>query len=90
MPQFGVLSRSAVGLLVYDGDAALGPGEESRRPGSRLKTPGLPVWVTSCQGHYGVMFNTNMELLRNYHAEKRLDDLDENKYQILRVSLWLL
>lgn len=27
--------------------------------------------VTSCSGHYGVLFNTNRELLRNYHAERR-------------------
>lgn len=45
----------------------------SRQPGSRLKTPALPIWVTSCCGHYGVMFNSNRELLRNYHAEKRFE-----------------
>ncbi|CAG5052148.1 unnamed protein product [Parnassius apollo] len=41
--------------------------------GSRLKTPALPIWVTCCSGHYGVLFNTNRELLRNYHAERRFD-----------------
>ncbi|XP_047538695.1 inactive ubiquitin carboxyl-terminal hydrolase MINDY-4B isoform X4 [Vanessa atalanta] len=30
-------------------------------------------YVTSCSGHYGVLFNTNRELLRNYHAERRFD-----------------
>lgn len=45
----------------------------SRQPGSRLKTPALPVWVTICCGHYGVMYNSNRELLRNYHAEKRFE-----------------
>lgn len=45
----------------------------SRQPGSRLKTPGLPIWVTCCCGHYGIIFNSNRELLRNYHAEKRFD-----------------
>lgn len=33
----------------------------------------MPVWVTSCCGHFGVMFNSNRELLRNYHAEKRFE-----------------
>lgn len=41
--------------------------------GSRLKTPALPIWISSCCGHYGVMFNSNRELLRNYHAEKRFE-----------------
>ncbi|CAB3221156.1 unnamed protein product [Arctia plantaginis] len=75
MPQFGILSRSPVGLLVWYG------GEENAKavinkqfPGSRLKTPALPIWVTSCSGHYGVLFNTNRELLRNYHAERRWQD----------------
>jgi ubiquitin carboxyl-terminal hydrolase MINDY-3/4 len=29
--------------------------------------------VTSCCGHYGIIFNSNRELLRNYHAEKRFE-----------------
>lgn len=48
-------------------------GVLARQPGSRLKTPALPIWVTSCCGHYGVMYNSNRELLRNYHAEKRFE-----------------
>ncbi|CAH0698692.1 unnamed protein product [Spodoptera exigua] len=47
MPQFGILSRSPVGLLVWYG------GEENSKnninkqyPGSRLKTPALPIWAT--------------------------------------------
>ncbi|KAJ4438075.1 hypothetical protein ANN_14014 [Periplaneta americana] len=72
MPQFGILTRSEVGLLVWD-EYTEGKCEESRQPGSRLKTPSLPVWVSSCTGHYGVLFNTNRELLRNYHAERRFD-----------------
>ena len=38
-----------------------------------MKTPALPIWVASCCGHYGVVFNSNRELLRNYHAEKRFE-----------------
>ncbi|XP_046974376.1 inactive ubiquitin carboxyl-terminal hydrolase MINDY-4B isoform X2 [Vanessa cardui] len=74
MPQFGVLSRSPVGLLVwYGNDDNITKNISRQYPGSRLKTPALPIWVTSCSGHYGVLFNTNRELLRNYHAERRFD-----------------
>ncbi|XP_063372730.1 inactive ubiquitin carboxyl-terminal hydrolase MINDY-4B isoform X3 [Cydia amplana] len=74
MPQFGVLSRSPVGLLVYYGNEDNAKNNANQQhPGSRLKTPAMPIWVTSCSGHYGVMFNTNRELLRNYHAERRFD-----------------
>lgn len=58
--------RSEVGFLVHEDD-----GQLNKQPGSRLKTPNLPIWVTLCHGHHGVLFNTNRELLRNYHAERR-------------------
>ncbi|XP_075235790.1 inactive ubiquitin carboxyl-terminal hydrolase MINDY-4B-like isoform X2 [Lycorma delicatula] len=69
VPQFGILNRNEVGFLIFEEKV----DEESRVPGSRLKTPSLPVWVISCLGHYGVIFNTNRELLRNYHAERRFE-----------------
>nr|XP_034194734.1 inactive ubiquitin carboxyl-terminal hydrolase MINDY-4B isoform X1 [Osmia lignaria] len=68
IPQWGVLVRSEVGFLVHEGD-----GQINKQPGSRLKTPSLPIWVTLCHGHHGVLFNTNRELLRNYHAERRFE-----------------
>ncbi|XP_054271596.1 inactive ubiquitin carboxyl-terminal hydrolase MINDY-4B-like [Macrosteles quadrilineatus] len=67
VPQYGILSRSEIGFLFYE------EGVEERMPGSRLKTPSLPIWVVCSQGHFGVMFNTNRELLRNYHAERRFE-----------------
>lgn len=70
MPQFGILARSPIGLLVLENECQAAT-MLSHQPGSRLKTPALPVWVTNCCGHYGVMYNSNRELLRNYHAEKR-------------------
>ena len=66
IPQWGVLVRSEIGFLVHEGD-----GQQNKQPGSRLKTPSLPIWMTLCLGHHGVLFNTNRELLRNYHAERR-------------------
>ncbi|KYM95510.1 hypothetical protein ALC62_13940 [Cyphomyrmex costatus] len=68
VPQWGVLMRSEVGFLVHESDSNI-----SKQPGSRLKTPSLPIWVTLCLGHHGVLFNTNRELLRNYHAERRFE-----------------
>ncbi|XP_011691798.1 PREDICTED: protein FAM188B2 isoform X1 [Wasmannia auropunctata] len=68
VPHWGVLMRSEVGFLVYEGDSNI-----SKQPGSRLKTPSLPIWMTLCLGHHGVLFNTNRELLRNYHAERRFE-----------------
>lgn len=65
------MCRSDVGFLLYDETSDSKAIEECKQPGSRLKTPSLPVWVANCAGHYGVLFNTNSELLRNYHAERR-------------------
>lgn len=56
-------------MLILEGENQL----FARQPGSRLKTPALPIWISSCCGHFGVMFNSNRELLRNYHAEKRFE-----------------
>ncbi|XP_077283192.1 inactive ubiquitin carboxyl-terminal hydrolase MINDY-4B, partial [Arctopsyche grandis] len=72
MPQYGVLARSAIGLLLWRGNGEK-QETEIQPPGSRLKTPASPIWVTYCMSHFGVMFNTNRELLRNYHAERRFD-----------------
>lgn len=79
--------------VYYDRDGEGQIQVQSRNPGSRLKTPGLPIWVwflmpffvikywfifyhfqvTNCMGHFGIIFNSNRELLRNYHAEKRFE-----------------
>ncbi|XP_055606143.1 inactive ubiquitin carboxyl-terminal hydrolase MINDY-4B [Uranotaenia lowii] len=72
LPQFGILSRGCIGIMVWEGDNEA-MSSSSRQPGSRLKTPATPIWVSSCCGHYGVLFNSNRELLRNYHAEKRFE-----------------
>lgn len=71
LPQFGILARSSIGLLILENDTK--NAGSTRQPGSRLKTPNLPIWIASCCGHFGVLFNSNRELLRNYHAEKRFE-----------------
>ncbi|BFF97593.1 inactive ubiquitin carboxyl-terminal hydrolase MINDY-4B [Drosophila madeirensis] len=73
VPQYGVLKRCMIGLLLWDIESTSAAVNQSRQPGSRLKTPNYPIWVTSCTGHYGVVFNRNSDLLRNYHAESRFD-----------------
>lgn len=48
MPQFGVLSRSPVGLLVWYGNEDNAKNNVNQQhPGSRLKTPAMPIWVSS-------------------------------------------
>ncbi|XP_063842046.1 inactive ubiquitin carboxyl-terminal hydrolase MINDY-4B-like isoform X1 [Scylla paramamosain] len=67
-PKTGILQRAEVGLLVWkrqDGGPVL--------VGSRLKTPSLPIWVTRCNDAYGILFNPNRDLIRDYHAENRFD-----------------
>ncbi|XP_053634002.2 inactive ubiquitin carboxyl-terminal hydrolase MINDY-4B-like [Cherax quadricarinatus] len=65
----GIVTRAEVGLLVWSRE------EDSGRSsvGSRLKTPSFPVWVTRCKDMYGILFNPNKELTRDYHAENRFD-----------------
>ncbi|XP_050422611.1 inactive ubiquitin carboxyl-terminal hydrolase MINDY-4B isoform X3 [Adelges cooleyi] len=70
IPHYGVLARSEVGLLVHYEETAT-PAQITQIPGSRLKTPSYPIWVVCAKGHYGVLFNTNRELLRNHLAERR-------------------
>ena len=64
-PRTGLISRGEVGLLRWTREAA------SEGVGSRLKTPHLPVWVTWANQAFGVLFNPNKDLLRDYHAENR-------------------
>ncbi|XP_050539580.1 inactive ubiquitin carboxyl-terminal hydrolase MINDY-4B isoform X2 [Daktulosphaira vitifoliae] len=70
IPHYGVLARSEVGLLVHFEETGT-PLQITQMPGSRLKTPSYPIWVTCTKGHYGILFNTNRELLRNHLAERR-------------------
>lgn len=74
--------RSEVGFLVHEGDNNI-----SKQPGSRMKTPSLPIWVTLCLGHHGVLFNTNRELLRNYHAERRYFICIYNIYTVYEYKI---
>ena len=37
--------------------------------GSRYKTPNLPLWVSCVNGHWGVLFSPNKDLLK---SENRL------------------
>ncbi|XP_071530561.1 inactive ubiquitin carboxyl-terminal hydrolase MINDY-4B-like isoform X2 [Panulirus ornatus] len=69
-PKTGILTRSEVGLLVWHQQDHR---EDLGKVGSRLKTPCFPVWVTRCNDSYGLLFNPNKDLTRDYHAENRFD-----------------
>lgn len=66
--KIGVVGRNDIGMLLWEKDQSL---TDKWNLGSRLKTPALPMWVTMVNGHYGVLFNPNKELMRSYHAENR-------------------
>ncbi|KAK3850658.1 hypothetical protein Pcinc_042648 [Petrolisthes cinctipes] len=70
IPKTGILVRSEIGLLVWNRQES---DENRTKVGSRLKTPTLPIWVTRCNDSYGVLFNPNRDLIRDYHAENRFD-----------------
>lgn len=46
LPQFGILARSVIGLLILENESQAS-SMLSRQPGSRLKTPALPIWVSN-------------------------------------------
>ncbi|XP_071530558.1 inactive ubiquitin carboxyl-terminal hydrolase MINDY-4B-like [Panulirus ornatus] len=69
VPKTGTLTRAEVGLLVWKRKE----DSEEVKVGSRLKTPTFPIWVTRFNDSYGVLFNPNKDLIRDYHAENRFD-----------------
>ncbi|XP_008067950.1 inactive ubiquitin carboxyl-terminal hydrolase MINDY-4B [Carlito syrichta] len=67
----GVLARSDIGYLQWGKDAS----EDDRlsQVGSRLKTPKLPVWLCSINGHHSILFCTNRQLLSDWKMERLFD-----------------
>ena len=66
----GILSRNDIGLLVFWSRQC--PSPYPTLPGSRLKTPVLPLWVTCVDHQYGVVFNPSKDLVKSSSAEIRL------------------
>lgn len=60
--------RSPMGLLVW-----LGNDDKTAtlNPGSRLKTPIVPIWLIISGEQSGVLFGEDKGLLRDYQAENR-------------------
>ncbi len=57
---------------------------------SRLKTPLIPLWVTSCNGTIGMLYIPNKDILKTHHAEKRLRYIF-NVFDSSKLSIeWLL
>ncbi|XP_064112362.1 inactive ubiquitin carboxyl-terminal hydrolase MINDY-4B-like [Macrobrachium nipponense] len=67
----GLLTRGEIGLLEWEKQE--GKKQYINVVGSRLKTPSMPVWVVRSGEFYGVLFNPNRDLTRDYHAENRFD-----------------
>ena len=65
----GLLERNYIGFLIWDKT----PDRTSRHKlGSRYKTPHLPIWVTSVNNQWGVLFNPRLDLMKSHSAENRL------------------
>ncbi|XP_042221215.1 inactive ubiquitin carboxyl-terminal hydrolase MINDY-4B-like [Homarus americanus] len=68
-PKTGIVTRAELGLLAWKREE----GCDQIKIGSRMKTPTLPIWISRCNDSYGLLFNPNKDLLRDYHAENRFD-----------------
>ena len=65
----GILDRNYIGFLIWDKSE----GKTSKHGlGSRYKTPHLPIWVTSVNNQWGVLFNPRLDLMKSHSAENRL------------------
>ena len=52
--QIGILERNDIGLLLLDSE------DSQPDPGSRIKTPFLPIWVTQINNQWGILFNLSL------------------------------
>ena len=64
----GILQRNDIGFLIWKNSKE---ETEELSLGSRLKTPCTPIWVTSVNNNWGVLFNPNRDLMKSYSAENR-------------------
>jgi len=64
----GITGRNEMGLLVWQTNEYL---TNKLGLGSRMKTPVLPIWITCVNDNWGVLFNPNRDLMKNYSAENR-------------------
>ena len=59
----GILDRNYIGFLIWDKSE----GKTSKHGlGSRYKTPHLPIWVTSVNNQWGVLFNPRLDLMKSH------------------------
>ncbi|XP_062607352.1 inactive ubiquitin carboxyl-terminal hydrolase MINDY-4B-like [Saccostrea cucullata] len=67
-PLKGIQERSEIGFLFWD----KGENDDDRTDvGSMLKTPKKPIWLTSVNGHPGLLFSTNLDLVSDWRVETR-------------------
>ncbi|KAL4220105.1 FAM188B2-like [Mactra antiquata] len=65
-PLRGLKERSQVGLLFWDRNEE---PDERTEIGSMLKTPKNPIWLTLINGHYGVLYSNNIDLVSDWRVE---------------------
>ncbi|XP_021350421.1 inactive ubiquitin carboxyl-terminal hydrolase MINDY-4B-like isoform X2 [Mizuhopecten yessoensis] len=67
-PRRGIQSRSTIGFLYFDKTE---PQKDRTEVGSMLKTPKLPIWLTSTNGQIGLLFSNKIELVSDWRVENR-------------------
>ena len=78
----GITGRNEIGLLIWQTNEYL---TNKLGLGSRMKTPVLPIWVTCINDNWGVLFNPNRDLMKNYSAENRFQLYYYSNCQIKEV-----
>ena len=59
----GIIDRNHIGFLIWDKSEAK---TSKHGLGSRFKTPHLPIWVTSVNNQWGVLFNPRLDLMKSH------------------------
>ncbi|XP_033760244.1 inactive ubiquitin carboxyl-terminal hydrolase MINDY-4B-like isoform X2 [Pecten maximus] len=67
-PRRGIQVRSTIGFLYYDKTEQQNARTEV---GSMLKTPKLPIWLTSTNGQIGLLFSNKIDLVSDWRVENR-------------------
>ncbi|KAL5004726.1 hypothetical protein ScPMuIL_018182 [Solemya velum] len=62
----GVKERGQIGYLYWDKNEA---DDNRTEVGSMLKVPKLPIWVTQVNKQFGLLFSTNIDLIRDWRTE---------------------
>ena len=85
----GILDRNYIGFLIWDKSE----GKTSKHGlGSRYKTPHMPIWVTSVNNQWGVLFNPRLDLMKSHRETFKTTLRKDNifyKIQAKECPVWI-